>query len=395
MAFDYWAGSLKGGEWAWVEPVREIALRYSLKDSVLLQRVREAATAFDLSTRCSSAGHDVPREVSCRSELTMSSRREFVCSECTDRLWAQRIREEEERAKVLASKKRAFLASLVARATTIDYASISYADAVAVYSIMLASDRACESGRLEGDALKLYFSGAMNDSFVEDLFTKGILAVCDDSPLECIEVFERGIWRYEPSRINWRMAEDSRGLPFSDVFELVGKLIDQREAHVQFDAFVPDFWWDIAVDDALHYLVNEVRKFRFPEYQCGQKTEKAVRYALEFYSVPQVRNLIRRSVGYAAQLSVTRNRYIQQPLSAIPGRIIGNVDQAQSSDWDIYPVLSRWEEEALLVRVLFDRVLRTGLHGFRATSGAALAVRNSISSPRLGDETGRSSANDG
>ena len=393
MAFDYRAGSEKDGEWVWAEPVKEIASRYNLKDSALLQKVRGAATAFDLSTRCSSGGHDIPREVSSRSDLAVSSRREFLCSECTERLLEQRIREEEERAKALISKQRAFLASLVAQATTIDYASVSYADAVAVYSIMLASDRACESGRLEKDALKLYFSDAMNDSFVEDLFTKGFLAVCDDSPLECIEVFDRGIWRYEPSRINWRLAEDSCRLPFSDVFEKVGKLIDQREAHVQFDDSVSDFWWNIAVDDALHFLISEVRKFRFPEYQCGQKTEKAVRYALEFYSIPQVRNLIRRSVGYAAQLSAARNRYVQHPFSAIPGLIIGNVDRAQSSNWDIRPILSGWDEETLLVRILFDRVLRTGLQGFRETSGATFAFRQAISSPRSGDETGRPRAN--
>ena len=61
MAFDYWAGSIKDGEWVWTEPVKGIASRYNLKDSALLQKVREAATAFDLSTRCSSADHDIPR----------------------------------------------------------------------------------------------------------------------------------------------------------------------------------------------------------------------------------------------------------------------------------------------------------------------------------------------
>ena len=112
MALDYWARSLKDGEWVWAEPVREIASRYKLKDSVLLQRVREAATAFDLGTRCSFPGHDFPREVSSRSELAVSSRREFLCAECTERLWEQRTREVEERVKALISKQRAFLASL-------------------------------------------------------------------------------------------------------------------------------------------------------------------------------------------------------------------------------------------------------------------------------------------
>jgi len=280
MAFDYWAGSIKDGEWVWAEQVKEIASRYGLKDSALLQKVREVATAFDVNTRCSSTSHDVPRALSCRGEFRMSRARDFICEECENQLRQQRLREEQERAIVVLCKKKTFLASLIARTTPIDYASISYADAVVVYSIMLASNLACESGRLEGNAFRLCPSDAMNESLVTQLFTKGVLAVRDDSPLDCIEVLERGIWKYEVSRINWRLAEDSRALPFSEVFQLVGEVIDQRKGHAQFDAFVRDFWWKIAVDDALYFLITEIRKFRFPEYQCGQKTEKAVRYAL-------------------------------------------------------------------------------------------------------------------
>jgi len=391
LALDYWAGSIKDGEWVWAEPVKGIASRYSVKDSVLLQKVREAATAFDLSTRCSFADHGIPRMLSCRGDFRMTCARDFVCEECREQLREQRFREEEDQAKVLYWKKKAFLASLVARTTPIDYASISYADAVVVYSIMLASNLACESGRLEGNAFRLCASDAMNESLVTELFTKGILAVCDDSPLDCIEVLERGIWKYEIYRINWRLAEDSRGLTFSAVFELVCEVIDQRKGHAEFDAFVRDFWWRIAVDDSLYFLITETRKFRFPEYQYRQKTQSAVRYALESYSMPQVRNLIRRAVGYAAQLSVSRNNYGHHPFTAIPGLIIGKVDRAQSSNWTIYPVLSRWEDEPLLTRVFFDRVLRTGLQGFRETSGELLPTGESASSLQFRDETGEPS----
>jgi len=391
MAFDYWAGSLKDGDWVWAEPVREIALRYGLKDSALLQKVREAATAFDLSTRCSSANDNMPHALSCRGEFRTTPAKDFVCEECWEQLREKRFQEEQERAKVLHWKKKAFLASLVARSTTTDYALIGYADAVVVYSIMLASNLACESGRLEGNAFRLCPSDAMNESLATELFAKGILAVGDDSPLDCIEVLERGIWKYEVSMINWRLAEDSRGLFFSEVFQLVGEVIDQRKCHPQFDDFVRAFWWKIAVDDALNFLITEIRNFRFPEYQCGQKTERAVRYALEFYSIPQVRNLIRQAVGYAAQLSVSRHHYGQHPFIAIPGLIIGKVDRAQSSDWNIYPVLSRWEDEPLLTRVFFDRVLRTGLQGFRETCGKDLPIDKAVSPLRFGDEAGKSS----
>src|ERR1035437_5971502 len=95
MALDYWAGSIKDGGWVWVESVKEIASRYSLKDSAVLQKVRETATAFDLSTRCISADHDIPRALSCRGEFRMSRARDFVCEECWEQMRQQRFREEE------------------------------------------------------------------------------------------------------------------------------------------------------------------------------------------------------------------------------------------------------------------------------------------------------------
>jgi hypothetical protein len=196
-----------------------------------------------------------------------------------------------------------------------------------------------------------------------------------------------GNWRYEVSRVNWKLAADSSGTPFSEIFQQVGELIDQRSENAQFNEYVLAFWWEVAIQEGLNFLVNEIRKYRFPDYQCGQKTEKAIRYALEFYSMPQVRNLIRRVVGYAAQLSVSRNHYGHHALMAIPGLIISNVDRAQSWNWNIYPVLSRWELEPLLIRVFFDRVLRTGLQGFCDTCGQNLPVAKSRSSPHCRNET--------
>jgi hypothetical protein len=376
LALDYWAGSVRDGEWVWSEPVKEIAARNGLKNAPLLQVVRRAATAHDVSARCicQAKCDGGPRMVSCRSDAWPSSF-EYVCDACSKFLRQQKEREEQERARVRVWKKRAFLASLVARATPFDYATIGYADAVAVYSMMLASERACESGRVEAEAFRLFPSEAMNRSQLMDLFQKGILEVCDDSPLDCIDVLDNGVFSYEVSRINWRFAGDARGLPYPEVFELVGAVIDQREAHAQFDEFVRDFWWRIAEDDALHFLATEARRFKFSEYRYGPKMHKAVRYALESYSIPQIRNLIRRSVGYAAQLSVARNYHGGPALAAVPALLISNVDRALSLNWTIYCVLPAWEQEPLLVRVFFDRVLRTGVQGFREMCGARLPMR--------------------
>jgi hypothetical protein len=121
MALDYWAGFIEDGVWVWTETVKQIASRYNLKDSILLQSVREAATAFDLSTRCSSEDHDTPRALSCRGDLRIACARDFICEECRYQLQQERLREEQERAKALLSKKKTFLASLIARTTSLSF----------------------------------------------------------------------------------------------------------------------------------------------------------------------------------------------------------------------------------------------------------------------------------
>jgi hypothetical protein len=40
------------------------------------------------------------------------------------------------------------------------------------------------------------------------------------------------------------------------------------------------------------------------------------------------------------------------------------------NDWDVKPYVLRWnDEESLLITTLFDRVLRTGVAGFKSLSG--------------------------
>lgn len=104
-------------------------------------------------------------------------------------------------------------------------------------------------------------------------------------------------------------------------------------------------------------------------------------YLIAFRNTPDTDSM-GRSVG-AGEAG-----YGQHPVTAIPSLIIGNVDRAQSSDWNIHPVLSRWDGEPLLTRVFFDRVLRTGLQGFRETSGKNLPIVSPASSLHFGFETG-------
>jgi hypothetical protein len=46
------------------------------------------------------------------------------------------------------------------------------------------------------------------------------------------------------------------------------------------------------------------------------------------------------------------------------------VDRYLANDWDVTPYVLRWDdEESLLITTLFDRVLGTGVAGFKSLSG--------------------------
>jgi hypothetical protein len=98
-----------------------------------------------------------------------------------------------------------------------------------------------------------------------------------------------------------------------------------------------------------------------------------VLHALEHFSIPKVRREITNVVKNAAALSRHRDYVKRHALNTIPGTLINYVDRAVSEGWQVSPILHNWQnEEPILLTVLFNRVLRTGLPGFKTLSNSLL-----------------------
>ena len=370
-ALDYWSGHRQGDRWIWDETTASIASRYQMRSNKLSVAVADAVTACDPQVRCLGCG--VPRTFPSRAAVTSSLTEEYLCYQCFDarqRARYERISEDQRKGE---EEKRAVLQALVSvPLEPVDYENLAYFDAVLLYTILLASDEACNTGVLSDvSRLHLCSTAECSSSQISGLYKRGILCFGSATPLEAIEVKGLDKFTYFPSRVSWRLACDTNGGPSHDLFRTVSSLVDLRGRHPEYEEAVAKLWWLLAYDDAIHTLSQEVHRYRMSEYRHGPKTELALKRALTKFSIPRVRRIIQNVVKNAAALSTTREYNRRHALNTIPGGIDRYVDRAISDGWNVYPVLLNWEsEEPLLHTVLFDRVLGTGHAGFIGTAGS-------------------------
>ena len=370
-ALDYWSGHRQGDRWIWDESTAAIASRHELRPNKLSAVVVNAVTACDPQVRCVGCG--VPRTFSSRAAVTSSLAEEYLCCQCFEARQRERYERLLEDQRKAEEEKRAVLQALVSvPLEPVDYENLAYFDAVLLYTILLASDEACNMGVLSDvSRLHLCSTAECSSNQISGLYKRGILGFGSATPSEAIEVHGPDKFTYFPNRVSWRIACDIRGCPTHKIFGTVSSLIDLRNRHPEYEEAVAKLWWLLAYDDAIHTLSQEVRRYRMNEYRHGPKTELALKRALTKFSIPRVRRIIQNVVKNAAALSTTREFNRQHALNTIPGGIDRYVDRAVSDGWNVYPVLLNWaNEEPILQTVLFDRVLGNGHAGFIGTTGS-------------------------
>jgi hypothetical protein len=138
------------------------------------------------------------------------------------------------------------------------------------------------------------------------------------------------------------------------------------------DALVK-LWRIVALTECRGHLQGHAEHFRLGDLEIGEKTEAAIWYALNHFSIAQVWGIINNAAQYAAAQRQARTKVAAYAAKLIPGSITGYVDRAVANQWTVYP-RSRpsWHEEPTLTSLLFDRVL-AGVATFQQTTTATLA----------------------
>jgi hypothetical protein len=372
LAIDYWDGYEVAGRWKWDCSIEELSELHGVPKKDVPKLVKLASRAVNLARRCIDC--DFPQEFSSRSAIANRTYGDHLCNTCLEIRNQSRLWKLEEEEKQRFSAQRAMIGEISQRNKTFNYDSIGYADAVIAFGIMLASDEACEVGTFRNSQnLHLCPGSSLSSKLLARLFDSGILRIDETTPPQAIEIGADNSWSFFPHRIFWRFALDKDGRSFSEVMRLLGQIIDTRESNPKYGQSVAELWRLLAYDDALDHLLHEVDSYRLPDVRIGPKAEEAIWHALEHLSIPQVRREITNVVKNAAALSQHRDFVKRHALNTIPGALISYVDRAVSEGWQISPILRNWQnEESVLLTVLFNRVLGTGLPGFRTLSNGTL-----------------------
>jgi hypothetical protein len=370
LALQYWDRNREG---QWSKTVKEIADGIGERKHTIANLVRQAAVAYDLNSRCTICL--IPRELTSRSETTYSNWGPYVCAGCREaQARAQRIKEE-EKARLQRERLARVVAAISNEDAVFDYHSIGYLEAVVTYAIMLCSDTAVVSGVVGNPySLGISPSNTLLNTLLADLFNVGVLTFRHDTPFEAIDPTSENETRfsYFPLRVNWQFAKAANGDSFSTVFKQIGAIIDERAEHPEYYEAVDQLWWMLGSADALRYLEEQLSLYRLSGLVVGEKLKEAISYGLKLFSIPQLRYLLYRVAKNAAALSTRREFNKPHALNTIPGSLIRDCDRAVADHWTIKGYVKKWDEESPLLTLLFDRVLGSGIVGFRSTSGSLL-----------------------
>lgn len=373
IASQYWACD---SQRHWLKTVQEIADNFGIRKHKVPDRVRRFALAFDLNERCAQCY--APRLLTTRGDA-MQARcytLNFVCEECrATQAEATRLATEE---KNRAEKERLgnIFQRLREEVRDFDYTTIGYLDAIVAYAIMLASETAISNGRV-GDPHHLMI--CPSDSLLADLLGRlrnhRILVFANDTPITAIspESVLGGRVSYFPLMVSWQFAPPTGGNSFADVFREIGHVVEMRTEHPEFLDSVSELWWMLSEDEAIRYLREQLSTYQLTDLQVGDKLSEAITYALSRFSIPKLRYLLQRVAKNAAAFSTRTGITRRHALNIIPGNIIRDCDRALADSWSIKPYCLKWDqEEAQLTTLLFDRILGTGIEGFRSMTGEAV-----------------------
>ena len=371
LALEYWAVDSEG---RWLTTVQAISERLGKPKHKITESIRGTVIAYDMRVRCSSCRG--PRALNSRTDMSRAGwyNPSGLCNDCRARR-EQEQRDADGRKQRAAQERSAKIVETNAgRETAFDYDSISYLDAILAYVVMLYSDSAVTCGLVGNPAQLALCSDSLLSDLLGRLFRNGILTIGADTPLDAIQPDIEGKldrFSYYPLKVKWQFAQSESGESFSEIFRQLGFTVDMRAEHPEYVEAVSELWWMTALDSSVQYLREELDKYHgLSDFSVGEKMNEALTYALNRFSIPRLRYLLYRIAKNTAALSSRRDFNRRHALNTIPGNLIRDCDRALADRWDVKPFCFKWDqEEPRLVTILFDRVLTTGIEGFKVTTG--------------------------
>jgi hypothetical protein len=364
MAQLYWSTEVDG---TWSYTVKQIADHFGFSSSQISKDTAEAATAFIIDNRCISCGD--PQTAKSRSDFTKIVSGPFgVCLPCAD------IERKHKEAQIVLQRKsererqNAIWLRETSHDPTFDYQTLGYLDAFYAFVILVISEFDEESGEIVLPEAET-FSPDTNAlrKVTERLHNQSVLQFGQKTPLDAFVINEddERSFRYYPARVSWRFALPEFSESYDSLLSELSSIVDGRNEYQDYPTTISDLWWHIGQAEGKRYLDLQLDTYNL-SIEEGDKLREAIRYSLLHFSIPQLRNLLWRVARDTAAYAARRDVHTRRAINSIPGNLIKMCDRALADRWEINPYVLKWDEdEALLTTMLFDRLLRTGVTGFR------------------------------
>ena len=205
------------------------------------------------------------------------------------------------------------------------------------------------------------------------LFQRDFLRIGKETPLNAFAPgTEEGQFTYSPELICWRFPMPADSASLSDIGAALRRRLTGGSDHIVRIKEIESLWWYVARNEAYAHLNREAREYRWsiPE---GTSLESAMGYALEKFSIPQLRTLIWFAVRDAAAYAQKAGVFSLQAIRSIPGNLMRLTDRYAANGYELKPYVMSWAtKEPLLITVLFDTVLQSGVAGFRTLTASML-----------------------
>jgi len=242
---------------------------------------------------------------------------------------------------------------------------LTLVDAVYLYALFQTSDISefafeesqsfCLKGKMSGSEL-------MDQTVVEYLYKKGLIKISYDTSIDSINKENKKI-PVDYLKARWEISDSFNGCSYSDLMmdltEIINDLKPSQEE-------ISMLWEVVAVSECQRKLLDVADHYNFKNYLIGEKTNHAIMYTLQDFSIPGVWSIIQSVLKHLAADVQSKRIASFMVRTNVPNALIKFADLAIEQSWSVYP-LSRqnWHTESVLTSLFFNRVLKGSEEHFR------------------------------
>lgn len=366
----YWA---LGPQGLWHENVDPIALDAGVPKHSVVKFIQQACTAFSIRARCGDCG--TPVQVKSRTDFAASKKFAPKCEICYEQEKARRAQQiaqqqEDKRASELAAAAeiRQQLLEINEALLPCDYQSLDFVTSALLYAALTTAGEAWQDATLlsldcQANSLTPTLDGSI--AIYKRLKDAGILCLSPSSPHGSV-IIEGDRLAYYPPRVNWTLAEDSEGIPWSDLLTVL-----EVSFHSPTAEELESLWHIVATEECKAYLFEMYAKYKFFDAEYSDRIAESINYALQYYPIPKVWNIISFTLLKLAALMQAGTHTKKHVYNMIPGNIRRSVDKLIADNREIRSWTRRSEtKEAFLTGLLFDKILGGGTDDFNSVTSA-------------------------